>query len=67
VSFYVGLDLGQAADFTVLAVLKLANSEEGERELHLRHLERYSSPFSDSFLTGFSVVRWQLRDRSLSC
>jgi hypothetical protein len=51
VSVYVGLDLGQAADFTVLAVLKLANSEEGERELHLRHLERYSSPFSDSFLT----------------
>ena len=40
-SFYVGLDLGQAADFTALAVLELANTEEGERELHLRHLERY--------------------------
>jgi hypothetical protein len=42
VSFYVGLDLGQAADYTALAVLEAVNAEgAGARELHLRHLERY--------------------------
>jgi hypothetical protein len=41
VSFHIGLDLGQAADFTALAVLELVNTEKGERGLHLRHLERY--------------------------
>jgi hypothetical protein len=41
VSFYVGLDLGQAGDFTALAVLEAVSEEEIERELHLRYLERY--------------------------
>jgi hypothetical protein len=41
VSFYIGLDLGQAADFTALAVLEAVSAEEVKRELHLRHLERY--------------------------
>jgi hypothetical protein len=43
--FYVGLDLGQAADFTALAVVQSVmeqNPEGGFRSaLHLRHLERY--------------------------
>jgi hypothetical protein len=44
--FYVGLDLGQAADYTALAVVQGGvekNSATGEMEkyLRLRHLERY--------------------------
>ena len=36
-SFYVGLDLGQSADYTALAVVEKAAGGD----LHLRHLERY--------------------------
>ena len=44
--FYVGLDLGQAADYTALAVVQdgiKKNPQTGKMEkfLHLRHLERY--------------------------
>src|SRR5918998_2215958 len=43
--FYVGLDLGQAADYTALAVVQdgKKRNQEGKLEkfLHLRHLERY--------------------------
>ncbi len=43
--FYVGLDLGQAADYTALAVVQSVvekNPEGGtQKALHLRHLERY--------------------------
>ena len=44
--FYVGLDLGQSADYTALAVIQdgvKKNPETGKMEkfLHLRHLERY--------------------------
>jgi hypothetical protein len=44
--FYVGLDLGQAADYTALAVVqggtdKNPETGEAERYLRLRHLERY--------------------------
>jgi hypothetical protein len=44
--FYVGLDLGQAADYTAMAVVqsvKEQSPETGriEKNLHLRHLERY--------------------------
>jgi hypothetical protein len=44
--FYVGLDLGQAADYTALAVVQSVaerDPENGriEKYLHLRHLERY--------------------------
>jgi hypothetical protein len=43
--FYVGLDLGQAADYTALAVVQsvVEKSPAGgtEKFLHLRHLERY--------------------------
>ncbi len=44
-SFYVGLDLGQAADYTALAVVQSVVEQnpvgDAERFLHLRHLERY--------------------------
>jgi hypothetical protein len=43
--FYVGLDLGQAADYTALAVVQSVaevNQAGGvDKNLHLRHLERY--------------------------
>jgi hypothetical protein len=43
--FYVGLDLGQSADYTALAVVEdgVKENEDGDTEkyLHLRHLERY--------------------------
>jgi hypothetical protein len=43
--FYVGLDLGQSADYTALAVVQVVKErgEEGNIKsyLHLRHLERY--------------------------
>ena len=45
--FYVGLDLGQSADYTALAVIEYVqerNPKKGDRFeecLHLRHLERY--------------------------
>src|SRR5215204_5280947 len=44
--FYVGLDLGQAADYTALAVVQGGIREspetgDAEKYLHLRHLERY--------------------------
>jgi hypothetical protein len=41
-SFYVGLDLGQSADYTALAVIEADKPNgEGVQELQLRHLERY--------------------------
>jgi hypothetical protein len=44
--FVVGLDLGQSADYTALAVVQSvsegpASSADSHKELHLRHLERY--------------------------
>jgi len=44
--FYVGLDLGQSADYTALAVIQDGvrvnpRTERVEKILHLRHLERY--------------------------
>ena len=44
--FVVGLDLGQRADYTALAVIQSvmegpASSAGSHKELHLRHLERY--------------------------
>jgi hypothetical protein len=41
--FYVGLDLGQSADYTALAVIEDASDAASRKPtaLHLRHLERY--------------------------
>jgi len=46
VDYYVGLDLGQSADYTALAVIQRVptyNPQTGKHpvELHLKHLERY--------------------------
>jgi hypothetical protein len=45
VPFYVGLDLGQTADYTALAVIEDGKKQNPtgdiEAYLHLRHLERY--------------------------
>jgi hypothetical protein len=44
-TFCVGLDLGQSADYTALAVIQDGTREipggGTERFLHIRHLERY--------------------------
>jgi hypothetical protein len=43
--FYVGLDLGQSADYTALAAVHSTKTQTPEGQvvkgLHLRHLERY--------------------------
>jgi hypothetical protein len=43
--FYVGLDLGQSADYTALAVVHSVHTRKPDgqmaKRLHLRHLERY--------------------------
>jgi len=38
-TYYVGLDLGQANDYTAIAVVE-ETGERGESPLHVRHLER---------------------------
>jgi hypothetical protein len=52
VPFYVGLDLGQSADFSAVAVIQSApvvDRDRSRRGLHLRHLERYPlrTPYPD--------------------
>src|SRR5215213_627267 len=54
VSYYVGLDLGQSADYTALAVIQKVptyDQQTGKHfsELHLKHLERYplKTPYTD--------------------
>src|SRR5215216_2551164 len=64
-TYYAGLDLGQSADYTALAVLQKVPTHgpktgKHSTELHLRHLERYplKTPYTDiadqvkSLLTG---------------
>ena len=64
-TYYAGLDLGQSADYTALAVLQKVHTYDPQTgkhwdELHLRHLERYplKTPYTDiadqvkSVLTG---------------
>jgi len=52
--YYAGLDLGQSADYTALAVVQRAptyDQQTGKHgvELHLRHLERFAlkTPYTD--------------------
>src|SRR5215208_6223903 len=54
VSYYVGLDLGQSADYTALAVIQRVptyDQQTGKHSLalHLRHLERFAlkTPYTD--------------------
>ena len=64
-NYYVGLDLGQSADYTALAVVQKVptyDEQTGKHaaELHLKHLERYplKTPYTEiadqvkSLLTG---------------
>jgi hypothetical protein len=66
-AFFVGLDLGQSADYTALAVVEKVKAEE-DHVLHLRHLERYPlrTPYPE---IADAVVRLmshdQLRDAEL--
>src|SRR5215208_4498899 len=53
-TYYVGLDLGQSADHTALAVIQKvpvcdAKTGKHSKELHLKHLERYplKTPYTD--------------------
>jgi hypothetical protein len=62
--FYVGLDLGQAADYTALAVVqsvkeKNPDNERIEKNLHLRHLERYElgTPYPEIASKVASLMR----------
>jgi hypothetical protein len=59
--YYVGLDLGQSADYTALAVVQRVptyNPQTGKHgvELHLRHLERYP------LKTPYTVTADEVRD-----
>src|SRR5215210_2939438 len=66
--FYVGLDLGQAADYTVLAVvqsvIELTPSGGTQKALHLRHLERYE--LGTSYPAIADKVAALMRDERLS-
>src|SRR5215204_3815268 len=53
-TYYVGLDLGQSADYTALAVIQKVPTYDPKtgkhtKELHLKHLERYplKTPYTD--------------------
>jgi hypothetical protein len=65
--FYVGLDLGQAADYTALAIVQDIREVDKEgklaRCLHLRHLERYSQ--HTSYTTIADGVAALMRDPRL--
>jgi hypothetical protein len=68
VAYFVGLDLGQSADFTALAVVQSVKerSDEGTLKtfLHLRHLERY--PLRTSYTTIADGVVGVMRSEALN-
>ncbi len=61
--FYVGLDLGQSADFTALATIQTVTKENPAgghaKFLHLRHLERYPlhTPYPEIAAKVASLIR----------
>jgi hypothetical protein len=61
--FYVGLDLGQSADYTALAVVHSVHTRtpngETVRGLHHRHLKRYPlrTPYPEIVEKVFALVR----------
>ena len=67
--FHVGLDLGQSADYTALAVVQTVAKEYpngGTRKyLHLRHLERYGlrTPYPEMADGVAGLVRPEARPR----
>jgi hypothetical protein len=58
-AYYVGLDLGQAVDYTALAVIQTPPRDPGG-ERHLRHLERY--PLQTSYTDIASGVAGLMAD-----
>ena len=66
--FYVGLDLGQAADYTALAVVHSVHRRTADgqtaKSLHLRHLERY--PLRTPYPKIVEKVAALVRDEKLS-
>jgi hypothetical protein len=66
--FYVGLDLGQSADYTALAVVDSVHTctSDGQlaKGLHLRHLERY--PLRTPYPEIVEKVATLLRDERLA-
>jgi hypothetical protein len=67
-AYFVGLDLGQRADYTALAVVQSVKerNDKGNFEavLHLRHLERY--PLRTSYTTIADGVVSVMRSEALS-
>jgi hypothetical protein len=67
-AFYVGLDLGQSADYTALAIVQSGKErdEEGKVKpyLHLRHLERY--PLRTPYTTIADGVAALMRSEALN-
>jgi hypothetical protein len=68
VAYFVGLDLGQSADYTALAVVQTAyeRTEQGAliKRLHLRHLERY--PLRTPYTTIADGVVAVMRSEALN-
>ena len=67
-AYFVGLDLGQSADYTALAVLQTVKEGVGggnfRTSLHLRHLERY--PLRTSYTTIADGVAGVMRSGALT-
>ncbi len=67
-AYFVGLDLGQSADYTALAVVQTAyeRNEQGQlvKRLHLRHLERYE--LRTSYTTIADAVVAVMRSQALN-
>src|SRR5919112_2106252 len=67
-AYYVGLDLGQSADYTALAVVQSVKERGGAGKLgtflHLRHLERY--PLRTPYTTIADGVEALMRSQALN-
>jgi hypothetical protein len=63
VSFYVGLDLGQAADYTAICVLEKTEHKD-VAPLHVRHLER--PPLGTYYPDIVERVKELVRDEALT-
>jgi hypothetical protein len=68
VAYFVGLDLGQSADYTALAIVQSGKEIDEERKvkpyLHLRHLERY--PLRTPYTTIADGVAALMRSEALN-
>jgi hypothetical protein len=62
-NFFVGLDLGQAQDYTALMVLEQVQ-QDSQRHYHLRHIERF--PLGTSYPAIVERVRAMLQAEPLA-